>query len=178
MNRKSRLAVIATLLVCIALVNWSIFQKEHQLSDGTAVYLRLAPVDPRSLMQGDFMALRFEIANEINAAIRQTTDTTNVDFDQSARDGKVLVALDENRVGEFVGLYTGQAMESNYVLLQFRVRHGTVKFATNAFFFQEGQAEIYESAAYGLFRVADDGHVLLASLHDNTLKRLGSESNH
>ncbi|MFX7329222.1 GDYXXLXY domain-containing protein, partial [Acinetobacter baumannii] len=34
-------------------------QKEMLLKEGQLVLLPLAPVDPRSLMQGDYMALRY-----------------------------------------------------------------------------------------------------------------------
>jgi len=47
------------------------------------------------------------------------------------------------------------------------VRHGRVKFATNAFYFQEGHADIYLPARYGRFRVDEDGKVLLAGLTMN-----------
>ena len=61
-----RLLVIALVLV-LGAVNWSIFAKERIKTNGERIFLALAPVDPRSLMQGDYMALRFEIADRIDA---------------------------------------------------------------------------------------------------------------
>ena len=46
-------------------VNGSIVAKERIKTHGERIYLELAPVDPRSLMQGDYMALRFALAESI-----------------------------------------------------------------------------------------------------------------
>ena len=54
-NRKA-IALIAGLAV-LALVNLGIYQREQLLTRGQIVLLDLAPVDPRSLMQGDYMRL-------------------------------------------------------------------------------------------------------------------------
>ncbi|MCL1480922.1 MAG: GDYXXLXY domain-containing protein [Marinobacter sp.] len=63
-----RIIGLLALLVALAMVNLSVFQKEQQLAHGKVVYLDLAPVDPRSLMQGDYMALSFAIGQEIRRA--------------------------------------------------------------------------------------------------------------
>ena len=47
-----------------------------------------------------------------------------------------------------------------------------MKFATNAFFFQEGTAKRYEAARYGEFRVASDGELLLTGLRGKELQPL------
>ncbi|WP_340367543.1 GDYXXLXY domain-containing protein, partial [Marinobacter azerbaijanicus] len=47
------------------------------------------------------------------------------------------------------------------------------RFATDAFFFQEGHAERYELARYGRFRVNERGEPLLVALHDEAFKELG-----
>ena len=57
--------------------------------------------------------------------------------------------------------------------LQYRLRNGQVRLATDAFFFQEGDAEHYETAHYGQFRVNTKGEPLLVALHDDELDRLG-----
>jgi len=52
-------------LVVLLTVNYIIIQKEDTISDGRTMLLKLAPRDPRSLIQGDYMVLRYEIAREI-----------------------------------------------------------------------------------------------------------------
>jgi uncharacterized membrane-anchored protein len=156
---------LIALVACIAslgLVNYSIFAKERLLATGAVVILELAPVDPRSLMQGDYMALRFRIANDAGPAVR------NVKF----ANGRIVATLDERGVAAYRRLHDGKPVASNEVLLRYRMRNDEIKFATNAFFFQEGTAKRYEAARYGEFRVAPDGELLLTALRDKDLKPL------
>ena len=157
MYKKIALSVLVLILV---IVNWSIYQKEEHLKTGKVVFLKLAPVDPRSLMQGDYMALRFDMARDISNNIYGRSEST---------DGLVLVKLDEKKVATFKSLEQGSALQSDELLLQYRVRNGTVKFATNAFFFQEGTASNYEKAKYGEFRVNSKGELLLVAMADENV---------
>ena len=50
--------------------------------------------------------------------------------------------------------------------LRYRWRAGEPKFATNAFFFEEGTGERYAGARYGEFRVGPDGESILTGLRD------------
>ncbi len=170
-----KLIPVITLLLILIGVNWSIANKEKQLEVGAIAYLKLRPVDPRSLMQGDFMRLRFEMANNI---IRQLPKSrVKVGWRHrnrvSAKDGYIIATLDEKQVAQFKALYQdGITLADNEIKLQYRVRNGQVKFATNAFFFQEGTAKVYEKAKYGQFRVAKNGELLLAAMYDEKLKLL------
>jgi len=161
-------ATVAGILI-LALLNWNIFQKERLIEHGRTVLLELAPVDPRSLMQGDYMALRFAVANEIQKA---------ADGHES-QDGRAVVKLDENNVAHFARIDDGRSpLQPDEVRLRYRVRDsnssgGTVKIATNAFFFEEGQGKIYEPARYGEFRVTDSGDAILTQLRDKQFQVLG-----
>ena len=169
------IAIVALILILTG-VNWSIYQKEQHLASGAIAYLKLRPVDPRSLMQGDYMRLRFELADKIIAALPKKPigsanwrNRHNVD----ASDGYVVVTLDDKRVASFKGLYEkGMMLTNNEIKMQYRVRNGRVKFATNAFFFQEGTAKVYEAAKFGQFRVNNKGGLLLAAMFDKGLKKL------
>ena len=85
--KYNKLIALATLVLILGLVNLSIVGKEKHLSDGRAVYLELAPVDPRSLMQGDYMALRFAIANQIRAALPSSDERAGWQRKTDAADG-------------------------------------------------------------------------------------------
>lgn len=157
------LTLLCAVLI-LAVVNLSIWQSETLIKTGDTVLLELAPADPRSLMQGDYMALQFAIAD----TIRQQLSSDS----QSGSD-RVIVQLDAQRRASFVALDQQQPLYDGQLRLQFRLRSGEVKFATNAFFFQEGTGEIYEQAKYGLFRVGPDGNLLLTHLVDAELQTLG-----
>lgn len=165
----SRVVIIVTTLLILAVVNWAIWEKERHLAEGDTVYLELAPVDPRSLMQGDYMALNFELGNAIQRALLQHHEEGT----PNAKNGDVIVRLDEQRIAYFQRLNNGSPLGDVERRLHYRLRNGQVRLATNAFFFQEGHGERYESARYGQFRVNANGEPLLVSLHDVELSRLG-----
>lgn len=170
---RNKIAVTATIIVLV-LVNWSIAGKEKHLKEGKVVYLQLAPVDPRSLMQGDYMALRFAIANDVYRELPKVKGK-HWRSDVDAADGFVVVKLDDKSVASFARLQDDAPLATDEILLRYRVRAGAVKFATNAFFFQEGQAKTYQEARYGEFRVDTKGELLLSYMYDKDLKRLEAE---
>jgi uncharacterized membrane-anchored protein len=160
---RKAIAIVAGLVV-LGLANWTIWQREQLIATATVVRLELAPLDPRSLMQGDYMALRFQVADQ--AFGRQT--------DKQAADGRIVVKPDDKGIARFVRKDGGEPLAAGEVLMRYRVREGKVKFATNAWFFQEGQAKVYQPARYGEFRVAPSGEMLLVSMLDAKLERLGN----
>jgi uncharacterized membrane-anchored protein len=171
---REKIALLAMVIV-LAFVNWSIAGKERQLAEGRIVYLELAPVDPRSLMQGDYMRLRFKLANEVYNALPKEKDSYRWRQRVIARDGKVVVKLDDRHVGQFVRIDDGSSLSADEVAMRYRVRNKQVRFATNAYYFQEGQAQIYRAARFGQFRVGEHGELLLTAMYDKDLNRLGPD---
>lgn len=177
---KTNIVMVLTGLVILLLVNVSIWQKQVHLSEGEVIYLELAPVDPRSLMQGDYMALRYKLSNDIYAVLSGTEtpededslDLFNLDM-LTAEDGHVVVEKDQNQVAQFVRIENDGALTATQRKLQFRVRNDRVKFATNAFFFEEGDEPLYRNARYGVFRLNDKGEVLLTGMLDEQYNSLG-----
>lgn len=168
--------IVLVLLLVLAGINYSIFRTEQVLESGREVILELAPVDPRSLMQGDYMALRFALGNEVQRALWKQRDAAGEKPDDSSMPpltGRVVVVLDKQDVARFVALDSGQTLAAGQLRLEYRLRHGSVQFATNAFFFQEGTGQQYEAARYGLFRVSPDGKPLLTHLLDGQLQAIG-----
>jgi len=160
--------VIAAGVLLLAVVNWNIHARERLLVDGRVVLLELAPVDPRSLMQGDYMALRFKAANDAFGRVRVRS--------AEAADGRLVVAVDERGVGAYARLDDGSALAGNEARIRYRIRNGQPKLATNAFFFAEGHGSDYAKARYGEFRVAPDGEAILTRLRDEALLPLGTSS--
>ena len=169
---RKLIAVIA-LALSLGIINWSIAKKEAHLATGKLVFLELAPVDPRSLMQGDYMALDFTLSREIRMALLKVKDEKNQHHDINTSDGHAVVSLDDRNVATFVRIHRAEQLSREEALLFYRVRGGKIKFATNAFFFQEGDASLYEPARFGAFRVNDKAELLLVSMHDESLTQLG-----
>ena len=164
---------LLSMVVILAGINGSIWNKEKHLAMGDIVYLDLVPVDPRSLMQGDYMALRFRIGEEVYQALPKSEGYKRWRPNADAEDGYVVVALDDRSIARFKRLYSeGEPLAENELRLRYRVRNGAVKFATNAFFFEEGQGEVYQPARYGQFRADESGELLLVAMYDKDLLKL------
>jgi len=164
MRRKMIAALVG--FIILAGVNYTIYSREQLLHDGRIVLLELAPVDPRSLMQGDYMALDFAIN-------RTAFSAASAEQSESLKDGHLVVSLDENSVAHFKRFTDNTPVSDEEVLLRYRIRDDQPKFATNAYFFQEGTSEQYVSARYGEFRVSDSGDMILTKLRDAQFVELG-----
>src|SRR5690606_14158952 len=106
--------------------------------------LELAPVDPRSLMQGDYMALRYAAEQPIAEVIRVARANGVV------AGGYAIFIRDENEVGQFLRLQTEAATAAdNEVAVRYRATSSGVSIASDAWFFPEGRADHYEQARYG-----------------------------
>ncbi|WP_068033575.1 GDYXXLXY domain-containing protein [Psychrobacter sp. P11G5] len=158
------------LLLIIVMMTINVAKYETHLATGDTVLLELAPVDPRGFMQGDYMTLSYTIERKVFNALENHTEEDL--YGTASRDGYVIVALDDNRVGEFIRLADAKPsnLTPNEMAIHYRIRHGSLKLATNAFFFQEGHAEAYEAAEYGLFRINDKGEPLLTNMVDAKFK--------
>jgi uncharacterized membrane-anchored protein len=184
------------LLLALGVANHGIVQRERILSDGRVVLLELQPVDPRSLMQGDYMALRFAVADDIRKILEKDCAGTReqnspgagntvaalkcfgVDHDGGGprvrKDGYAVLALDAEGIGRFIRVQAApRPIARGEVAVRYRQRDWwEIRIASNAWFFPEGQAKRYAPALYGELRVDEDGEALLAGLRDDKRKPL------
>lgn len=162
----ARLLTALGALLVLGALNFSIVGKERIRRDGEIVYLVLEPVDPRSLIQGDYMALRFALVRELERTLeaRGRADGANPQ-------ARAPVALDARRVASLTGAGAGAGAAT--LSLRYRLRDGHVWLGTNAFFFEEGSAERFARARYGEFRVdRTSGEAVLVGLRDERLEPL------
>ena len=145
MKKYSSILIIANLVLLLVYFNWSVYQKEQTLKEGQLVLLQLAPVDPRSLMQGDYMRLSYKEANS------ELTDG------QEAKRGYVVLKLDHNHVEN---------------VLKYKTINGRLFLGAESFFFEEGQDSVYNDAAYGGLRVDSKGESLLVGLYDEDFRQI------
>src|SRR5690606_33114672 len=157
------IALLGLALVLVVMTR-NIAKYENHLATGDTVLLALAPVDPRGFMQGDYMTLSYALERDVFAALNRDPGSYPTN-----EDGYVIVALDNNKVAQFMRLADSQPknLATNEMAIHYRIRNGAMQLATNAFFFQEGHGEAFEAAEYGLFRVNDKGEPLLTNLVDD-----------
>ena len=152
-----RLKIMIGLTVVILLVlNYSIYQKEEIIDKGETVLLELAPVDPRSLIQGDYMRLRYEIesvADEANAS-------------PDVESGYMIVSVNEQHIASFVRFDDDSPLAEGEKRLYYHRSYNGLKIVPDSFFFQEGHADRYQNAKYGVFKFDDSGNHILTDLVD------------
>jgi uncharacterized membrane-anchored protein len=154
----------AVLALILAVANWSILSKERILADGQTMLLELAPRDPRSLLQGDYMQLRYSLARDIEAELGETFSAS----------GTAIVRLDRDNVATFSRLAASDSpLADAERRLRYRKRGESLRVAGDAFFFEEGQAALYETARFGELRVDASGEAVLVGLRDDDFNRLG-----
>ena len=161
MKKYKWIIILVNLIILLVLFNNSILQKEELLSDGQLVLLELAPVDPRSLMQGDYMRLGYAISDNINS-------------DSISKRGFCVVTLEENGIGRKVRIQENKTpINDNEYLIEYTSRKwGGINIGAESYFFQEGEADKYENAKYGGIKVDDQGNSLLIGLYDESRKKI------
>lgn len=153
--RRAGAGIALCLLAVLAAANVSVWRNEELMANSETVFVELAPVDPRSLLQGDYMRLAVHAPPGLgpNSTIAiGVRDEHNIVRLQRADDGRPL-APDELRV----------------VLTW---KDGRWILASDAWFFQEGEAKRYEKARYGEYHVGKDGRTLLTGLRGPALEKL------
>jgi len=173
--------------------NYKVQQFEDVLATGKPVVLKIAPVDPRSLMQGDYMVLNYAILSEIqqsqflsesneslesNESIDAGEANETIGIDESSPSGKkayILVHLDKNHVATFCEEQSEIPTDFKHctpnVYLPIRYKGWLPELPSQDYFFAEGKGEHYAQAEYAEYRFKD-GILLLARLLDKDLKGL------
>ncbi|QUT25048.1 MULTISPECIES: GDYXXLXY domain-containing protein [Bacteroides] len=164
MKKYSRILIIVNLILLLGYFNWSVYQKEQTLKDGQLVLLQLAPVDPRSLMQGDYMRLNYKEAS--SDLPDKQTDTR----------GYAILRTDSNQVGEIVRLQnTLEPVNDNELVIKYKIINRRLFLGAESFFFEEGQDTLYQKAVYGGLKVDDKGQSLLVGLYDEDFHLIQSD---
>ena len=151
-----------TLLLALAVANFGIWQKEDLIAHGQPVYVELAPVDPRSLMQGDYMALNFRLPGNVEGELDRLLSVERPHMVARRDQRGVLLPVRVVRAGT--------ALAADEIRIELTPKNGRWILVTDAWHFREGDAERRSKARYGEFRVAADGRALLVGMADADLR--------
>ncbi|MBP3716280.1 MAG: GDYXXLXY domain-containing protein [Paludibacteraceae bacterium] len=150
---------LAAVLVFFGLL---LVKNEQVISNGPEIYLQLRPVDPRSIMQGDYMELNYSLCNEINKRNEKEKGYAIVGVDKE----QLIRLQDEVKPvndGEVALKYTAGH----------HGRNGRIRLSNHSYFFQEGTGSIYSQAKYALVKVDKCGNIHIVHLCDHNKKILG-----
>ena len=156
LDRRSIVAIALTVVILV-LFNLSIYDREQTIANGETLFLELAPADPRSLMQGDYMQLRYAV-ERVAPADRLA---------EHERRGYLVLRGDARKVAGFGRFHDGEPLGQNERLVRYHKRFNRIRVVPDAFFFLEGHANIYANARYGVFRFDHRGRYLLVGLADD-----------
>ena len=156
-TRHRQIGVALTLVLVLAVVNTAIWQTEDIIASGQPVLVELAPVDPRSLMQGDYLRLAFRMPD------MAPLDTTEM---IGAARPHIVAHRDAHGVASLLRVHQNDALGSDEFLIELTPKDGRWILVCDAWFFREGESAHWAKAKYGEFRVTPDGRALLVGLRD------------
>jgi uncharacterized membrane-anchored protein len=159
----SRAGIALAALATLGVANFAIWQKEDLIARGQPIYVELAPIDPRSLMQGDFMRLNFRVPAEVQAHAGSLLGTTRP---------RVVARRDARGVANVLRQDTGAPLLADELRIELTPKDGRWILVSDAWFFKEGQAQRWAAAKYGEFRVESSGRALLVGLRGANLEPL------
>lgn len=162
-SKAATFAVALGVLSTLAVVNVSVWQKEAIIAAGRPIFIALAPVDPRSLLQGDYMALNYVLSAPLQAALAKQDYGTHA---------LAVARVDASGVAQLLRLADAIPLADDEIRVELVRQAGRWVVASNAWFFSEGDGERWSAARYGEFRVLADGQALLVGLADERLARL------
>lgn len=161
------IAALLSLIATLGIANVVIVQNEEVINHGRPILLKLAPVDPRSLMQGDYMELNYDLVSQARTEWKDG---------HSATKGYALLTLDEQNIATLCRLEyeRPQHFEDCTAEVYLPVKRGKywdIKLPSHQYFFAEGRGEHFAQAQYGEYRFKE-GKALLVRLLDKDLKPL------
>ena len=161
------LGVLGSTALCLGFLNWNIHSKETVIAHGRAIYIPLAPVDPRSIMAGDYMRLGWSVPESVSMWDKQV-------FPWVDPRPSVVVALDDKGIAQVPGVLStaDTVLAPNEIKIKLSFVNGNWVYVTNGYYFAEGQSEAYARAKFGEFRVMPDGTALLVGLSDEHLAKI------
>lgn len=130
--------------------------------EGQTVYLDLQPVDPRALMLGDYMRLRYAEERVPEA----------MEIEELPPKGSFVMSLDENKVASYSHLNTDGPLGPDEIKLNYTRSNRSLTFGAPRYYFENGTAEDYENARYGVFKISPTGKAILVNLADEDFKIL------
>ena len=163
--KRLRLAlVLLGLVLVLGAANHTIWSKQKTVDSGHPVLLALRPVDPRSLMQGDYMTLAL------------AREAMPLEPGELPRRGFVILGIDDQGVGRFLRMNDGTVLAPGELRVGYKRAHrfGAAEFSYGAdsFFFQEGDADLYANARYAVLHVDAAGGTVLIGLADAERRRI------
>jgi uncharacterized membrane-anchored protein/uncharacterized membrane protein len=154
----ARAWLIAIVVVLqLAMLGMQIGTSEKLLAEGRLIKLELLPIDPRSMLQGDYVRLRYEIS-----------EPSSISLDDNSYREKVSVAVapDAQGVYRFQSiLKPGDSLDAGQVRMNGEYDYSRIVYGIESFFVPEGTGlEVERTAKFAEVKVAANGDAILVRL--------------
>ncbi|MFB5675012.1 GDYXXLXY domain-containing protein [Paenibacillus terreus] len=158
--RSAPLLIALVIVFQFCFIGLQATASEKLLREGSSVKLELAPVDPRSLLQGDYVVLNYTISTPPETAELR---------DNSGSRSKVGVVLAPDRHGihQFSRLYKdGEPLAAGEIVINGRLNgYGSIYYGIENYFVPEGTGlEVEQNTRYAYVRISRKGDALLERL--------------
>jgi uncharacterized membrane-anchored protein len=140
-----RIAILGAVVFQVAVLGFMAGEREYIVRNGRTVYLRTAPVDPRDIFRGDYVALRYEI-NSIDEKLLRDGLSGGVAWD--SRGLPVYTLLTEHE-GVAEAMYTTDRKPDGGLFIAGRIhwpmgRGITVRYGIESFYLEQGSGKELE----------------------------------
>lgn len=153
-----KLLVVLNLILLIVVFGYSVIKEENNLKKNT-FYIKTSPVDPRSLIQGDYMVLNYNI-----------TDSARIEA-VNIRKGYIRIKINDLKIAEFIRVDKEYVPPSNNeISIQFQKNSSNIDIGVNSYLFQEGTGNKFQKAQYAEVIELKNGKLRLKSLLDKDFK--------
>ena len=163
-NNISRLFIILIITIQFLFIIGSVMSYESQLKSAKEIVVKLAPLDPRSLIQGDYVRLRYEFAQECSRKINITSlkkFRVVLTPQQSQFVFKELLTMSEDHL----------LTEGDIILNGKRGKGNRIIFGIENFFIEEGTGrDIEQRSKYAILKVTKKGNAFVTKLLEDIPK--------
>ncbi|WP_423776033.1 GDYXXLXY domain-containing protein [Bacteroides acidifaciens] len=91
--------------------------------------------------------------------------------EQTATRSYAILQTDSNQVDQLIRLQnTLTPLNDNEIAIKYKIQNRRIFLGAESFFFEEGQATLYQNAMYSGLKVDDKGESLLVGLYDENFQ--------
>ncbi len=163
--RKQGLLVLIVIVLQFGFLGYQTASSERLLTTGSLVKLELQPIDPRSMLQGDYVQLRYTISELPDDVIKS--------MDDRGIEGRVEIVLSKNDQGlhVFDRIYTSdETLGTNEIVINGKKESynwNQIEYGIENYFIPEGTGlAVEENAHFAYVRIGSNGNAMLERLSE------------
>ncbi|MEX1028811.1 MAG: GDYXXLXY domain-containing protein [Paenibacillaceae bacterium] len=160
---KQGLLILIVIVLQFGFLGYQTASSERLLTTGTIVKLELQPIDPRSLLQGDYVRLRYTISDLPDNVSEEL-------YDQKSR-MEIVLAKNDQGLHVFNRVYTdGETLGPDEIVINGKKESyswNQINYGIENYFIPEGSGlEVERNARFAYVRIGSNGNAMLERLSE------------